>query len=300
MIDLARRTPSEKVLEAKLDKRIKVIETSLNAQAISFVGNIVYGLDNAFRDQVEGMARNVKKKKAKLAVILETEGGYIEVVERIVKTLRHHYNCIEFIVPDYAMSAGTVLVMSGDAIHMDYFSNLGPIDPQIDNKSGKQVSALGYLIQYNKLIEKADKGTLNTAEAAILINHFDQADLYEYEEARELSISLLREWLVKYKFKDWTKTQERNQEVTVEMRKDRATEIAEKLSDPDIWHTHGRGIFMDTLRRDMKLKIEDFGKNGELNDAIRAYCGLLRDYMERLQHVAVLHRRGNYVPLDQG
>ena len=130
--------------------------------------------------------------------------------------------------------------------------------------------------------------------------HFDQADLYEYEEARELSISLLREWLVKYKFKDWTKTGERNQKATVEMRKDLATEIAEKLSDPDIWHTHGRGIFVDTLRRDMKLKIEDFGENGELNDAIRAYCGLLRDHMERLQHVAVLHRRGSYVPVDQG
>lgn len=298
MIEPTILTPSEKVVEAKLDERIQAIEASLNADAISFVGDIVHGVDNAFRDQVEGMARN-EKRKDKLTVILETGGGSIEVVERIVKTLRHHYNYIEFIVPDYAMSAGTVLVMSGDAIHMDYFSNLGPIDPQIRNTSGKYVAALGYLIQYNKLIEKANEGSLNTAEAAILINHFDLAELYEYEEARELSVSLLREWLVKYKFKDWLKTQRKNQEVTIEMRKDRATEIAKKLSDPDLWHTHGRGISMDVLNQEMKLRIEDFGKNSQLNNAIRAYCGLLQDHMERMRHETVLHRRGSYVPLDQ-
>ena len=95
------------------------------------------------------------KKKNKLAVILETDGGYIEVVERIVKTLRHHYNNVEFVVPNFAMSAGAVLVMSGDAIHMDYFSTLGPIDPQISNTSGKQVSALGYLIQMAYCFESA-------------------------------------------------------------------------------------------------------------------------------------------------
>ena len=155
-------------MEAKLDERIQAIEASLNADAIGFVGDIVHGVDNAFRDQVEGMARN-EKRKDKLTVIPETGGGSIEVVERIVITLRHHCNYIEFIVPDYAMSAGTILVMSGDAIHMGYFSNLGTIDPQIRNTSGKYVSALGYLIQYKKFIEKANEGSLNTAEAAILI-----------------------------------------------------------------------------------------------------------------------------------
>ena len=87
MIDLVISAPSDKVVEAELDERIQAIETLLKADdAISFVGNILFGLDNTFRDQVEGMADN-KKKKNKLAVILETDGGYIEVVERIVKTL---------------------------------------------------------------------------------------------------------------------------------------------------------------------------------------------------------------------
>lgn len=198
------------------------------------------------------------------------------------------------------MSAGTVLVMSGDAIHMDYFSTLGPIDPQVAHANGRQVPALGYLAQYKKLIEKADQGTLNTAELTILIEKFDQAELYRYEQARKLSISLLEEWLVNYKFKDWDKTQERGRRVTNQLRKSRATMIARKLSNPDHWHSHGRGISMEVLRRDINLRIEDFGENNELNSAIRVYCKLLRDYMIRLRHAAVLHRRGSYVPLVQG
>ena len=138
MIDLAISAPSEKVVEVELDERIQTIETLLKTDdVISFVGNILFGLDNAFRDQVEGMADN-EKKKNKLAAILETEGGYIEVVERIVKTLRHHYSNVEFVVPNFAMSAGAVLVMSGDAIHMDYFSTLDPIDPKIRIRAGNR------------------------------------------------------------------------------------------------------------------------------------------------------------------
>ncbi len=31
--------------------------------------------------------------------------------------MRHHYKCVDFIVPNSAYSAGTVLAMSGDAIY---------------------------------------------------------------------------------------------------------------------------------------------------------------------------------------
>ena len=77
------------------------------------------------------------------------------------------------------MSAGTVLVMSGDAIHMDYYSLLGPIDPQVQRPGATGlIPALGYLIQYERLIEKGRQGILTTAEAQILIDCFDQAELY--------------------------------------------------------------------------------------------------------------------------
>ena len=299
MGDIAIHSPPEKIVESQLDGRIQAIEDVLEADVVAFVGSILYGLEVVFRDQVEGMASS-KDKKEKLVVILETDGGYIEVVERIAETLRFHYERIEFIVPDFAMSAGTVLVMSGDAIHMDYFSILGPIDPQVGHTDGKQVPALGYLAQYDKLVKKADKGDLNTAELTILVEKFDQAELYRYEEAKELSISLLEEWLTKYKFKDWKTAREKDQIITDELRKKRARTIARKLSDPKRWHSHGRGISMEVLRRDIELEIQDFRENDKLNDAIRVYYKLLRDYMRRLRHITVLHRRGNYVPLVRG
>ena len=47
--------------------------------------------------------------------------------------------------------------LSGDEIYMDYYSRLGPIDPQVNNQEGRQVPALGYLKQWERLQEKAAK-----------------------------------------------------------------------------------------------------------------------------------------------
>ena len=91
--------------------------------------------------------------------------------------------------------------MSGDEIWMDYFSVLGPIDPQVQNKDGRFVPALGYLDKVNELIEKAKNNTLTNAEFLIL-RDFDLAELRHYEQAKELTITLLKRWLAKYKFKN--------------------------------------------------------------------------------------------------
>ena len=114
-------------------------------------------------------------------------------------------------VPDYAMSAGTVLVMSGDEIWMDYFSTLGPIDPQLERRDGREgfIPALGYLEKYNDFVEKSRRGTLTSAEAAYFIQNFDAGDLYSYEQAKKLSIDLLKKWLARYKFKNWKRTERR-------------------------------------------------------------------------------------------
>ena len=106
-----------------------------------------------------------------------------------------YYEEVNFIVPDYAFSAGTIFCMSGDDIYMDYFSVLGPIDPQVQNKEGNWVAALGYLDKVNELIEKAKKNELTQAEF-IILKDFDLAELKGYEQAKELTIALLKKWLV--------------------------------------------------------------------------------------------------------
>ena len=251
-------------------------------------------MENLVRITIE--AKKQDSKRDKLVVILTTTGGYIEVVHRIVDTLRKHYSVVDFIIPNYAYSAGTVFAMSGDAIHMDYYSRLGPIDPQVENNSGKMVPALGYLERYNRLIKKAEDGKITVAEVQLLVNGFDQAELYQYEQARELSISLLKEWLEKYKFKNWLKTETRKKKVTSKMRVARAGNIAKILNKTEKWHVHGYGISMEVLRKDLNLKIDDFGVDRVFDSKIRLYYDLLDDYMVKRGDRGILHTEGVYRP----
>jgi membrane-bound ClpP family serine protease len=293
---MARTAPasSNELVESQLNALVSVLEKTLDGDVLVFVGPIYFGVDDVIREGLESR----KAKREKLIVVLETNGGYIEVVQRIADTLRHHYKLVDFIVPNHAMSAGTVLVMSGDAIYMDYYSVLGPIDPQVGRKGGRgMVPALGYLVQFDRLINKSKKGQLTDAELTFLIEHFDPAALYEYEQARELSITLLKQWLVKYKFKNWKRTQTRKLKVTDQMRVKRAREIAERLNKTEVWHSHGRGISMAVLREELNIQIEDFGANPDLSQKILTYHRFLVDYMAKLGDSCVLHTNGRYRPL---
>jgi ClpP class serine protease len=149
-----------------LKERLCSLESCTGGDVLVLCAPIRFGLDAVIREAVDALPH----KKRKLTVILETAGGYIEVTQRIAQTLRHHYRIIDFIIPDCAYSAGTVLAMCADEIYMDYFSVLGPIDPQVP-KDDKMVPALGYL-------EKSQSGNLTTAELAFLINRFDPAALH--------------------------------------------------------------------------------------------------------------------------
>lgn len=266
----------------KLDGLLAEIEEELGADVLTLLGPIRDGVEFKVRDALEPLS----PKRHKLAVVIQTNGGLVEVVERIVHIIRYFYQEVVFIVPDIAMSAGTVFVMSGDAIMMDYFSCLGPIDPQVV-RDDKLVPALSYLIQYDRLIDKASNGTLTNAEFAIL-SRFDLAELHQFEMARDLSISLLVKWLATYKFKDWTTTETRKVPVTSEERERRAEEIAKLLMDNRRWGSHGRGIPMSTLRDELNLRIDDFGPNPKLSALIRLYYSLAVDYVvcNKIGHLA--------------
>jgi hypothetical protein len=288
-------TNANEFIEHQLTARLKAIETCFSSDALCFVGPILDGVDDLIRIEVEDVSKKGRKSR-RLSKLLTTNGGSIETVARIVETLRRHYDHIDVIVPSYAFSAGTVLAMSGDDIYMDYYSRLGPIDPQVQNNAGRWVPALGYLIQYERLLAKAQAGTLSTAEAQLMLFGFDQAELYRYEQARELSVSLLKDWLVRYKFKNWDTTETRGTRVTQQRKARRAEEIARELSNTDRWHSHGYGISMEVLRRDLKLRINDLDESEEACSKVRLYDSLLRDYMQRRGSNGVIQTVHRYVP----
>ena len=282
-------------IESQLHQRITEIENVFNADAITFNGPIYSGIDAPFRKAVETKFSE-SPRRDKAVIILTTDGGYMETVHRMVDTLRRHYETVEFVVPNHAYSAGTIFAMSGNAIHMDYYSRLGPIDPQAQMPDGRSLPALGYLERYNSLIRKATRGTISLAEVQLLINGFDQAELYLYDHHRQLSITLLKEWLCNYKFKDWKKTRTRGRRVTKAMKEARASQIARQLNNTKRWHSHGYGISMEVLSKELNLIIDDFGADEALSMKIRGYHDLLADYLLRRGHQGAVHFDGEYWP----
>jgi membrane-bound ClpP family serine protease len=278
-----------------LNQDLIKIEKYFKADVFSYYGQIVDGLANDILNVIEDLA-NSRPKRDKLIVILTTGGGSAIAVERYVNIIRNHYNEVEFVVPNFAYSAGTVFCMSGDKIHMDYFSVLGPIDPQVQNKDGKWVAALGYLDKVNEIIEKSRNGTLTQAEF-LLLKDLDLAELRSYEQAKDLTIQLLKKWLVKYKFKNWNEHETtealKGKAVTHEEKVKRAEEIANKLNNHAEWNSHGRPINLDTLRA-MGLKIDDYSNVTPLKSLIRGYYDLLSDFIVTNKFPIFVHTR-NYI-----
>ena len=235
---------------------------------------------------------------ARAIVVLETGGGMIETVERMVRVLRHHFSEVHFVVPNYAYSAGTVLALSGDEIHMDYHSVLGPIDPQFTSANGEYVPGMGYLAKYQELMDKVNGAKSPDevrGEIAYLIERFDPAKLFHIEQAIEHSKALLREWLPRYKFKNWANRETSGAVVTQAEKEARANEIAEALGDPNRWHSHGRGITCDDLDNEtIKLKINNYGTITATQQAIRNYHGLLEDYMGKRGWRMAIHTRDGF------
>lgn len=290
-------TSADVFIEQQLDQRLAAVEQKFESDALCLVGTLLYGTDDFVRTMVEDVRqRRADDPRNCLVVLLTTDGGYIEVAHRIVDTLRHHYPHVVFVIPNYAYSAGTVLALSGDEIWMDYYSRLGPIDPQIENRTGRLIPATGYLKRWELFVERSKTGALTDAELAVMINSFDQAELHAYREAGKYATALLEQWLVNYKFKDWIETNTQKKEVTPEMRRERAVKIAEELGNTDRWHSHGYGISKDELIRDIGLKIDDLDGDPQRWALVRQYDHLLSDYMGKRGLVGIMQTVGRFVP----
>ena len=138
-------------VEQQLHIGLSAIESAFSCHALSFSGPLLNGVDDILRSTIEKKC-GAQASPRKLAILLTTPGGYLEPVQRMVATLRKHYRVIDFVIPNYAYSAGTLFALSGDAIHMDYYSRLGPIDPPTQVYEG----AHGVRIGPSREIQRAD------------------------------------------------------------------------------------------------------------------------------------------------
>lgn len=285
-------TEFENQVRDTLKQRVLEVEALLDGDVIFYYGPIFPSVQKRFRDFIEQLKAD-GGPRSRLVVFLNSPGGSAETVEKLVEIVRFHYQEVYFVVPDEAMSAGTIFCMSGDKIFMDYTSSLGPIDPQIHN--GKDwVPALGYLDQVERMLKRSADGKLTDAELIILQTQ-DLAMLSRFEQAKSLTITLLKKWLVEYKFKDWTTHQTTpalvGQAVTQAQKAARAEEIATLLSDNKLWHSHGRMIGVATVKNVLRLKVEDYSRDLKLRPKILAYSDFLTDYITRHDYKHFLHSR---------
>ena len=65
-------------VEQQLDARAKSLENAHKADVLAFEGPIIFGVDGAFRNMVEDIKATSQRNR--LALVLTTLGGYIEIV----------------------------------------------------------------------------------------------------------------------------------------------------------------------------------------------------------------------------
>lgn len=219
---------------------------------------------------------SVHKNLQKVEVYLETPGGSGETAEEIVKFLRNNFDTVSFVVSGEAKSAGTIIVLSGDEILMTETGSLGPIDAQM--RIGRSiVSAYDYIEWVEEKRREAEKqGQLNPFDAT-MIAQITPGELGSVFHALKFAEDLVIQWLIKYKFENWTVTETRKIPVTEEMKKQRAEEIARELTNHSKWRLHSRSIKIDDLE-EIGLKVTRIDAEPRLADIvyrIQTVCRLL-------------------------
>lgn len=211
----------------------------------------------------------------KLSFYIETPGGSGEAAEEIAKLLRKKYGHVDFLIVGECKSAGTILTMCGDEIYLNDTGSLGPIDAQI--QIGRYLgSAHDYMKWVEDKMDEADRrGQLNNFDA-LMIAQITPGELVGVENGLKYGEELVVNFLKDYKFKNWKVTETNGIKVDDNLRKERAEEIASKLSNHSLWKSHGRSLKIDTLRNELQLKIEDIGDDEQICEIVERIQVLIR------------------------
>ena len=94
--------------------------------------------------------------------IIHTEGGLAFAADLIAMALKYHPAKVTVMIPFYAMSDGTYIVLAADEIMMEKCSILAPCEPIVDDMQANLVMG----ILKRKPIETISDGTILLAEAA--------------------------------------------------------------------------------------------------------------------------------------
>ena len=187
-----------------------------------------------------------------LDLVLHTPGGSIGATESIVNYLKSIFgNDIRAIIPQIAMSAGTMIACSCKEVLMGKHSNLGPIDPQI----GIGIPAHGIIEEFDKAKAEilADSGTIPLWHT--ILSKYNPTLIGECEKAIKWSEDMVKNWLKDNMF---------NGEGDAETK---ANAVIAELGSHALTLSHDRHLSPEILKG-LGLKIVDLESEQDLQDKV--------------------------------
>lgn len=201
---------------------------------------------NGFMTVIHEMDRSLG-----LDLILHTPGGETAATESLVHYLRAMFGTdIRAIVPQLAMSGGTMIACACKEIIMGKPSSLGPIDPQFNG-----IPAHGVVEEFKRAIEevKTDPGRIPIWQA--IIAKYIPTFIGECEKAIAWSTEMTAEWLRTGMFAG-----EQNIE-------EKITNILQELGDHALTKSHARHLSMEKCKS-MGLKVVALEDDQRLQEAV--------------------------------
>lgn len=127
---LERGARNKAIREFEQKRGSKVIEMIHARETVSLFGIPVRRyLTIRDAETILNEIRSIPDEKP-IDMIIHTTGGQLLSAFQIAKALKRHRGKVTVFIPQYAMSAGTIIALAADEIVMDHNAVIGPTDPQ--------------------------------------------------------------------------------------------------------------------------------------------------------------------------
>lgn len=185
-----------------------------------------------------------------LDLLLHTPGGDVAATESLVDYLRQMFTNIRAIIPQIAMSAGTMIALACNEIVMGKQSSLGPIDPQFGG-----IPAHGVIEEFNQAKKDITSNPVLANLWIPILQKYQPTFIGECQKAIDWGNSIANQWLNSWMLADDTE------------REAKSKAIVDELSDHSLTLSHARHISLKKAR-DLGLRIVELEANDELQDAV--------------------------------
>jgi ClpP class serine protease len=163
-----------------------------------------FSIDDSDKNPFMATIHEMDRDKG-LDLLLHTPGGDAAATESLVDYLRSMFGTdIRAIVPQLAMSAGTMVACACKEIVMGKHSSLGPIDPQFSG-----IAAHAILDEFNRAKEDVEQNPSSAAIWQPIIAKYHPTLIGECENAIRWSEDMVKEWLNSGMFSEFSDSAER-------------------------------------------------------------------------------------------